>query len=106
MITVIARDETVKKVKGEFPDHNELARKRTLEESDIDTKVVLGNIGDKYEVVRKYKPDIICLGYDQYAFTQKLQKEIIDQKLNTQVIRLAPYKADVFKSSLIKNAIS
>lgn len=104
MVTVVARDATVKKVKGEYPDNNELVRKRAIEESDIDTKVVLGNIGDKYEVLRKFKPDIICLGYDQYTFTQKLQKELIDQKLDAEIVRLKPYKPDVFKSSLIKNA--
>jgi FAD synthetase len=104
MITVLARDETVKKVKGELPDHNEIERKQKIEESNIDTKVVLGNIGDKYEVIRKFKPDVICLGYDQYTFTQKLQKELIDQKLNTEIIRIKPYKPEVFKSSLIKKA--
>ena len=104
MVTILARDETVRKVKGELPDNNEIARKKAIEESDIETKVVLGNLGDKYEVLRKFKPNIICLGYDQYAFTQKLQKELIDQKLNTKIVRLEPYKPEVFKSSLIKNA--
>lgn len=102
LITVIARDETVKKVKGEYPDHNELERKKTLEETDLVDEVILGDLKDKYSVIRKHKPDVICLGYDQYAFTQQLQKLIIAEGLNTEVIRLKPYKPNQFKSSIIK----
>jgi len=102
VITVIARDETVKKVKGSYPDHNEKERKKTLEDSRLSDEVVLGNLTDKYEVIRKHKPDVICLGYDQYAFTQQLQKEIISEGLNTQIVRLDPFKPNLYKSSIIK----
>ena len=106
MITIIARDKTVKKVKGESPDNDENFRKKQLEESGLTNKVMLGNIGDKYGVIRKYRPDIICLGYDQYAFTQKLQKELIDNKMDVKIIRLDPYKPEIFKSSIIKQALA
>lgn len=102
LITIIARDITVKKVKGDLPDNNESQRKKTVEESKIPNKVVLGSTENVYDVIKKYKPDVICLGYDQYAFTQTLQKFLIDNKLNTEVVRLKPYQPKKFKSSLIK----
>lgn len=105
LITVIARDETVRSVKGENPDNNEVSRKRTLEESGLCDTVIFGNLGDKYEVVRKHKPHIICLGYDQYAFTQKLQKAIIDSKMDTKIVRLASFQPEQFKSTIIKQLV-
>lgn len=102
VITVIARDNTVKKIKGEFPDHTEQERKITLEETELADEVILGDLKDKYNVIRKHKPDVICLGYDQYAFTQQLQKLIISEGLNTKIVRLKPYHPNKFKSSLIR----
>ncbi len=106
LITVIARDETVQKVKGHKPDLDETQRKQKLEQSGLTDKVILGNPGDKYDVIRKIRPDVICLGYDQYTFTQKLQKELIDEKMNTEVIRIDAYEPEIFKSSLIKKALT
>jgi len=31
-------------------------------------RVVLGNLKNKYAIIKKFKPDIICLGYDQKYF--------------------------------------
>lgn len=102
LVVIIARDETVKSIKGHLPDFNEKSRKKSVEESGIPTEVTIGNKGDKYKVLKKYKPAIIALGYDQYAFTQRLQKYLIDQGLNTKIVRIESYKPEEFKSSLIR----
>lgn len=102
IIAILARDKTVKTIKGNFPDHNEKERLKNLQNTEWANKVVLGNHGDKTKVIRAYKPDIIALGYDQFAFTYNLEKLIIDLKLDTKVIRLKPYRPDMYKSSIIK----
>ena len=102
LYVIIARDETVKKVKGFYPDNKEKTRTKTVGNFKSVTKAILGNNKDKYEVLKKYKPDTLCLGYDQFAFTQQLQKKIIDLGLNCSIIRLESYKPEVYKSSLIK----
>ena len=102
LIVVIARDETVKAIKGHLPDHKEKIRKKNVEASGIANEVVLGDKTDKYKVVKKYNPAVIALGYDQYAFTYKLQKFFIDNKMNTKIVRLLAYKPEVYKSSLIR----
>ena len=105
VIAVIARDKTVKNIKGELPDHDEKERLATLTETTWANKVILGDAKDKMKPIKTYRPDIIALGYDQFAFTYGLEKLIIDMKLNTNILRLAPYRPDMYKSSLLKEKI-
>lgn len=105
LIVVIARDSTVESIKGELPHHDEKERKRNVEESEIPDIVVLGDTKDKYKVIRKYKPSVIALGYDQYAFTYRLQKILIEEKLNTKIVRIKSFNPALYKSSLIKEKL-
>ncbi len=105
IIVIIARDRTVKTIKGTAPDHNEKTRLKNLQATGWADQVVLGNLKDKTRVITHHKPDIIALGYDQFAFTYNLQKLIIDQDLNASIIRLEPYKPEIYKSSIIKNKL-
>ncbi len=91
LIVVVARDKTVKKIKGNFPRNNEKQRLKTIRK--YADKSVLGYIRDKYKVIRNFKPDIICLGYDQNASLKELRKFKIPIK------RLKPYKPNQYKSS-------
>jgi FAD synthetase len=103
LIAVIARDRTVKKVKGRLPQNKELKRSANLKNLNLADRIILGNLKDKLAAVKKYKPDIICLGYDQRYFTENLKKEL--QKINLakiKIIRLKPYKPEKYKTSLIK----
>jgi len=102
LIVVVARDNTVKNVKAHYPLHNEKQRMQKVKDSEIANKVVLGSDNDKYKAIKKYKPHIIALGYDQFVFTYKLNKMIIDESMNTEIIRLDAYEPDIYKSSLIK----
>jgi glycerol-3-phosphate cytidylyltransferase-like family protein len=49
-----------------------------------------------------YSPKVICLGYDQSGF-EKIQNYIIENNLNIEIIRIKPYKPEVYKSSILKN---
>lgn len=103
VIAILARDKTVKNIKGELPDHNEKERLQLLKETSWADKIILGHPKDKMQAIKIYRPDIIALGYDQFAFTYGLEKLIIDLKLDTKIVRLKPYRPDMYKSSLIKN---
>ncbi len=102
IVTIIARDETVKKIKGESPDHSEKERLKNLKATQWSETVVLGSKKDKSKVIKEFRPDIIALGYDQFAFTYRLEKLLMDLKFNTKVERLRPYRPDMYKSSIIK----
>lgn len=105
LIAVIARDITVEKIKGNAPDHPEKERLNVLKQHEMVDKAVLGNLKDKHKVVLKHKPHIIVLGYDQFVFTQTLNKLIIEHGLDTEIVRLESYKPEIFKSSKIKAAL-
>ncbi|MCK4554633.1 NUDIX domain-containing protein, partial [Candidatus Parcubacteria bacterium] len=71
--------------------------------SGLADKVVLGNIKDKYKIIERFKPDVICLGYDQKIFTEKLKEKLQKFGLSkTRIIRLKSYKKEKYKSSKFK----
>lgn len=102
LIVVVARDKTVERIKGKKADHSEKERLATLKNHPDVYKAVLGNSGDKHDIILKHKPNIIALGYDQFAFTYTLNKLIIDHNLKAEIVRLNPFHPETFKSSKIK----
>lgn len=102
LVVIIALDETVKKIKGHLPTHNQKERMQSVKNSGLADQVLLGNREDKHKVLKKHRPDVIALGYDQFVFTQRLEKTLIDIKLDAQIERLMPYFPQVYKSSLLR----
>ena len=102
LIVIIARDQTVKRIKKKKPLYNEDQRKKQVKDLKIADKVFLGNRIDKYRIIRKYSPDIICLGYDQKHFVDGLIKIIGKFEKKPKVIRINSYKPKKYKSSLLK----
>ena len=102
LFVVIARDKTVERIKGRLPDHNEKERLAAVERSGIADKVVLGHLVDKYAVLKKYKPSVIALGYDQFTFTFRLKKFLIDSKIDATIVRMKSYKPEVYQTSLLR----
>lgn len=100
LIIVVARDRTVWKVKGKFPENNEGDRAESVKKSGLADKVILGGLGNKYAVIKKNKPDVICLGYDQRAFVEELKNRLFSFGLkNVKIARLKSYKPRIYKSS-------
>jgi len=106
LIVVVARDRTVLQIKGEEAVNSERKRLNTLKKLEIADKVILGHPSDKHKVLRKFRPNIIALGYDQFVFTQTINKTLIDLNLNTSIHRIDAHFPQVYKSSLIKHGIS
>lgn len=102
IIVIVGRDNTVTKVKGNEPTFNERSRLKTIKKLEYIDKAVLGHKTNRHYVIEKYRPDVICLGYDQYTFTELLQKKLIELKLDCKIVRLSAYQPNKFKSSLIK----
>ncbi len=107
LIVVVARDKTVKLLKKKHSVHTEKERATILRELRCVDQVVLGDPKlNVYTVIKKIKPDVIALGYDQIAFTDKLHEKIQEFGLNTKVVRLKPYKNGNHKSSKILKSMS
>ena len=105
LVVGIARDSTVKKMKGAFPINNERTRMQLVAALKGVDKVVMGNKGPIYDILEEMKPNIIVLGYDQHMDTQKLQRELKKRKLECKVVRLKAFQENKFKSSIIKKRI-
>ncbi len=107
LVVVVARDENVKKIKGKYPLDNELKRIENLKKSKLGDNVILGKEKFSYSIIKEIDPDIICLGYDQKVDEKKLQSELRSKKeysgvkkvYNKKIVRLLPYKENIYKSS-------
>ena len=100
LIVIVARDKTVRRIKGITPDHDEQCRKHNVERAGIADRVVLGNEeGDIFFILHALSPDIVALGYDQRISEERLTRTFPA----CRVIRLEPFHPDKFKSSLYRS---
>jgi len=103
LVVVVARDKTVEELKGNAPTRNENERLEKVSRLGFVDKAILGDKeNNKYDVIRRARPDIICLGYDQRSFTAGLEKWLDSMGLDIEIVRLEPYKAHKYKTSIIK----
>lgn len=101
LIVIVARDETVKKIKGFLPNNSERLRKNNVENTNIPDMVVLGNLDtDLFEILKELEPNIIALGYDQRVS----EDEIIKRFPKCKVIRLLSFHPEKYKSSYYRDA--
>ena len=121
LVVVVARDGNVKKIKGNQPKNSEQKRLESVKKYELVDKAILGNENEadkskimknlsgrkikedyKYKILLEENPDVICLGYDQRVNEKELQKKLKEYRMDkVKVIRLKPYKEDIYKSSLL-----
>ena len=102
LVVVVALDETVEAVKKKSPVYNARERAYKVQQLEIADKVIMGNPGDKLNVVVDEKPDVICLGYDQTFFTENLKERLKLRGLNPEIVRIKAYKPEWYKSSIFQ----
>ena len=100
---VVARDLTTYEVKGRFPRNDQLNRVSVLKGLSYVDDVHLGNEGDKYKIIEKIKPHIICLGYDQDSFTDGLEEELNKRGLDVEIKIFEGFQTEKYKSSKLRN---
>ncbi len=108
LIVVVARDSTVKRLKRSPPILPEETRRGLVEALKPVDKAVLGS--DRFDVlgiIRKYKPDIIALGYDQDSVAKIVERHIKMEKLPVKVVRIKKFEKEALNSSTeIKHRIA
>lgn len=95
LYVVVARDQTVKEIKGHAPRQPEDVRRSQLDLVAGVRRAVLGSRDDPFAVIRRYRPQIICLGYDQTAFTSELPKRFPGIRIQ----RIAAFHPERYKTS-------
>ena len=104
LFAIVARDSIAEKIKNKKPQLSEKERIKQVKACDEIDRVYLGIIGSDKEIfdfTASIAPDIIALGYDQKAYTENLEKEMIERGLDVEIVRLKPYKPEKYKSSLL-----
>ncbi len=102
LFVVVARDETIQKIKGRKPTNGEIQRKAAIQKIRQVNRAVLGDLKNPYKIIERIHPDVICLGYDQNSFTDNLEPELKKMDLHPKIIRLKAYKPEQYKSSKFK----
>ena len=119
LVVVVGRDSTVLKVKKRLPKFNENERLKSVLTNqppprgatgvpvgparELVSEAKLGNEGNNpYKIIKEINPDIICLGYDQTHFTEKLAQKLQEMGLShIEIKRLNAYKPKIYHSSLL-----
>lgn len=102
LITIVARDSTIQKIKWKAPLYKEQKRLKDIKDLWISDLVELGHHVDMMFAIKKHKPDIVAIGYDQNSFIYELSEFLRKNKLKTSVITIDPHKENIYKSSKLK----
>lgn len=103
LITIIARDKTVKRLKAITPTDNEQTRLQQVKASGTCTHVLLWSLTDHYACFEQREPDVICLGYDQHSFDTGIVKWFVERELEIpQIVRIDSFHPDTYKSTFYR----
>jgi len=107
LMVIIARDETVKKLKGKAPIIPEDQRRALVEALEMVDEALLGyEEMDLGAVIEKIRPDIIAVGHDQDDIERQTRKIVREKGLKLRVVRIGRFgKKDLNSSSKIKGKI-
>jgi FAD synthetase len=103
LIVSIARDANVLKIKQRLPDNPELQRLTAVKMCKLVDEAILGNQTGYLEHIKRLRPDIIALGYDQTAYTTSLPEDLQAAGLATTIVRLQAHRPEIYKTSIIKS---
>ncbi len=98
LTVVIARDQTVYRVKGYYPYFTDVERAKNLRQLSVADRVRLGGTSDKLSIIEAEQPNVLCLGYDQRAFTKNLEKQLAERGLRPRIVRMPKYPAGRFRT--------
>ena len=98
VIVAVFRDATVVEIKGDLPLNNEGERVRKLNEHPMVDEARLDYASDKYRIIEECKPDIICLGFDQEAFSDNIDAELSRRGISCNVVRCQMYIPETAKT--------
>ncbi len=103
LIVLVSRDNIVKKLKGSLPRQPLPERVDALHGENIADVIAPGDREIKnWASLKKFRPDIICAGYDQYQLLEALQKEIPKLDWPIKLMMGSGYRTDELHSSILR----
>ena len=103
LVVAVARDSIVKELKKKIPMESEDTRVSRVARVEGVTHAMLGDHElSSWNVIAMYKPDIICLGYDQQWIKKDIEDRITKGSLPQIKILIAhAHEPNTFHSSLL-----
>lgn len=100
LIVIVARDPTVRRIKGSNPVIPEDQRRALVEALKPVDVALLGYRDLDFEsVIKKIKPDIIAVGHDQGSIEKAVERIIAKKRLATKVVKVGRFGAEALNSS-------
>ncbi len=102
LIAAVAQDHIVEHLKERLPKVNFSQRFEELKKEDSVDEVVVGDSElSAYDVVKKYHPDIIALGYDQSMLKEDLEKNIEKIGYQPEIKIMKAFEGETYHSSIL-----
>lgn len=107
LVVIVARDETVRSLKGSDPIIPEDQRRAVIEALKVVDEALLGfeNM-DLARVLLQVKPDIVVVGHDQEAIKAQVEKINKAREMHIKIVQIKQFGEDDLNStSKIKSRI-
>ncbi|NYZ76085.1 FAD synthase [Candidatus Micrarchaeota archaeon] len=102
LIVVVARDSTIRKRKKREPVLDEESRRKLVESLKFVDSAVLGSTENRYAIIKKIRPSVIALGYDQSEDEAFLKKKLKEIGIKARVVRIKKsFNPKLHKSSIL-----
>ena len=105
LVVVVARDKTSLKVKKRKPVYSQTDRLQLVKALEFVDQAFLGDEKDYLKHIKKFKPAVIALGYDQEPVVRDLKQKLKTAGLNCSIKRIKAFQKHKHKSSKIKKRI-
>lgn len=108
LVVIVARDSTVRRLKGREPVFNERERAEIVASLKPVDRVVLGNELNEhglFDILLELKPDIIALGYDQRVDEEELRRWCERHGLRCEIVRLPKFEGGLVSSSDVRRRV-
>jgi FAD synthetase len=96
---VVARDDSVRRIKHRAPHHSERERRALIAALKPVDEAFVGAANDFIASVRRVDPDLIVLGYDQKGSWEDALRA---NGIHARIVRCPPYEGGRLKTSMLR----
>lgn len=107
LVTIVARNENIKKIKWKEPLLNETQRMKAVQNFQIPNhSVQFGDSDNVYQCLDDREPQVVYLWYDQHSFDEGIIAYCTHNNITTpEIIRWTAHQPEKYKSSIIKKKL-
>ena len=104
LIAVVAVDEIARVLKGKHPKKDITERIAEIEEEiEVDEVIVGDEEMGSWNIIKKIRPHVVAVGYDQKAMKKNLEDSIENFNWFIEIETVSAHKPKKYHSSLLKS---